>query len=198
MSKRSRLKVGVDVPWVTSWSEEAMLGVGPCPTLDGGLAIGQAEKPGFGRPLYSRNHLRRQRDSVRRMLCPMCGRPTAEGDRWTQTGKLVAAGALRAKGLGATVPADLPDDRLVLDAGAIAPCHRACAERARDHCPHLQAHASPELLAFPATWFVAPLMVAAYPQAHFLNPARQRAVPVVSFLQLCGVSAERDPGWRDA
>jgi hypothetical protein len=200
--KRSRLKVGVDVPWVTSWSEEPLTGVRPCATVGGRLAIGQMEKPGFGRPLYSRNHMRRQRESVLRMLCPMCGEPTADGDRWTQTGKLVAAGVLRAKGLGIAVPADLPDARLVLDAGAIAPLHRSCAERSREECPHLQAHATPELLPFPATWCVAPLMVEAYrqDQPHFLNPARrpQGSVAVVSFLQLCGVTPDEDPAWSRA
>lgn len=195
MSGPSRLKVGVDVPWVTSWSEEPALGVRPCPTVDGRLAIAQVEKPGFGRPLYSRNHLRRQRESVRAMLCPMCGQPTKAGDRWSQTGKLATAGELRAKGLGAALPRDLPDAQVVLDAGAIAPLHRSCAERARDHCPHLQAHATPELIAFPEAWSIAPLLVEAYepPQQHFLNPSRQprASVPVISFLQLVGVTPQR-------
>jgi hypothetical protein len=202
MSKRSRLKVGVDVPWVTSWSEEPLTGVRPSPEVGGRLAIGQMEKPGYGRPLYSRNHLRRQRESVVKMLCPMCGKPTAAGDRWTQTGKLVAVGQLRAKGLHAAVPADLADSRIVLDAGAIAPLHRSCAERSRLECPHLQAHATPDLLPFPAVWNVAPLMVEAYrqDQPHFLNPALrpQRSVAVISFLQLCGVTPDEDPAWARA
>jgi hypothetical protein len=199
MGGKSRLKVGVDVPWVTSWSEETLLGVRPCASVDGQLAIGQAERPGYGRPLYSRNHLRRQRESIRGLLCPMCGGQTAEGDRWTQTGKLVTAGALRAKGLGQAIPPELSDDRLVLDAGAIAPSHRDCAERARDHCPHLQAHATPELLAFPAAWCVAPLMVEAFPKTPPLlvlnKPQPARSVAVVSFLQLCGITEDRDAHW---
>ena len=90
--QESRLKVGVDVPWVTSWSDEESLGVRPCPSIGGRLAICQAERPGVGRPQYSMNHLRRQRETVGRMLCPMCGQPTAAG-----VGKLVDA-ALAAKG----------------------------------------------------------------------------------------------------
>eukprot|EP01035_Chromulina_nebulosa_P069061 gene69061-94647_t len=122
-----RLKIGVDVPWVTSWTQEIQGGVGPCPTVDGRAAALQAWKPGLGKPLYSRNHLRRQRDSARAMLCPMCGEATTAEDRWSQTGRFVAAGALRAKGFGAALPVDLEDDKILLDAGAIAPLHLACA-----------------------------------------------------------------------
>lgn len=192
----SRLQVGVDVPWVTSWSEEPVLGVRPCATVDGRLAIVQAERPGYGRPNYSLNHLRRQRWTVRRMLCPMCGQPTPPEDRWTQTGAFVAAGVLRSRGLGHAVPAELPDARLVLNAGAISPSHRACAERALQHCPHLAAMPDQELLPFPERWAVLPLYVEAKP-AHALS-ARGPAgpIPVVSFLQLCGLSEQEEPRWR--
>ncbi len=64
--KPSSLKVGVDVPWVTSWTGEPSLGVGPCPSVGGALAILQAERPGQGKPLYSQNHAVRQRLSVQR------------------------------------------------------------------------------------------------------------------------------------
>jgi hypothetical protein len=190
MASRSRLKVGLDVPWVTSWSDEALIGVRPCPSASGQLAVCQAERPGFGRPEYSRNHMSRQRWSVGRMLCPMCGEPTRDGDRWSQTARQVSVGALRAKGLGGLAPADLPDARLVLDAGAIAPLHLVCAQRSMLHCPHLQMHAAPEPIAFPKRWVVLPLMVEAKPQpAHVLlaAPAPARSIPVVGFLQLCGL-----------
>ena len=196
--RKSRLQVGVDVPWVTSWSGEAVLGVSPCASVAGRMAVHQVERPGLGRPNYSRNHLRRQRQSVAQMLCPMCGRPTAADDRWLQTGRRVAAGVLRARGLGSAVPAGLPDDRIVVDAGAIAPSHLACARLAAAQCPHLQAHAGGELLAFPAEWVIAPLLVRAEraPAAR-VTGRLARAFPAISFLQLCGLTAERDPAWAD-
>jgi len=182
----SPLQVGVDVPWVTSWSTEQVTGVGPCPSIDGGLAIGQTEHPGQGQPLYSRNHLFRQRKSVREMLCPMCGKPTHDGDRWTQTGHWTTAGDLRARGLGVWLPPEFPDDRPLLDAGAIAPLHRACAERALVHCPHLGGMDDRELKAFPGAWIVAALSVEARPQ-HARSNVPQAGVPAVTFLQLIGV-----------
>lgn len=185
MTKVSGLKIGVDVPWVTSWSAEPLTGVGPCPSVDGVLAVGQVANPGVGRPLYSRNHLFRQRKSVREMLCPMCGAPTPEGDRWSQTGHWTTAGALRARGLGVWLPADFADDRPLFDAGAIAPLHRACAEAALAHCPHLKGMADRELKAFPGAWLVAALSVEAKPDHAAANTPR-RGVAAVTFLQLIG------------
>lgn len=186
MAPVSKPKVGVDVPWVTSWSAEQLTGVAPCPSIDGGLAVGQAERPGQGEPLYSRNHLFRQRKSVREMLCPMCGEPTPQGDRWTQTARWTTAGDLRARGLGVWLPPEFPDDRRLMDAGAIAPLHRACAERALTHCPHLEGMADHELKPFPGAWIVAALSVEARP-GHALSNVPRRAQAAVSFLQLIGV-----------
>lgn len=182
----SRLKVGLDVPWVTSWSREPMTGVAPCPSVDGVLAVGQVERPGVGRPLYSRNHLFRQRRSVREMLCPMCGAPTESGDRWSQTARWTTAGELRERGLGVWLPADFPDARRLLDAGAIAPLHRACAEAALARCPHLIGRPDHELKAFPGAWLIAALSVEAKPPAAAGN-VPQRSVAAVAFLQLIGV-----------
>ncbi len=180
------LKIGVDVPWVTSWSGEQVLGVAPCPSIDGGLAIGQAMQPGAGEPLWPRNHLFRQRKSVREMLCPMCGKATPDGDRWSQTARWTTAGEVRAKGLGVWLPADMADDRALLDAGAIAPMHRACAERAMAECPHLAALHDHELKAFPGGWIVVPLTIEARPAGAPMN-VLQRGAPAVTFLQLLGV-----------
>ncbi|MBU1377449.1 MAG: hypothetical protein KKE02_15085 [Alphaproteobacteria bacterium] len=187
----SRLKIGVDVPWVTSWTEEAQGGVGPCPTVDGQLAALQQWKPGQGKPAYSRNHLRRQRDSVRAMLCPMCGEATPEGDRWSQTGKFLAAGLLRARGFAQALPADLDDDRVVLDCGAIAPLHFRCAQASLQRCPHLGAMPDKDLKAFPPSWVVVPLYIEAR------QPVTGKALPAVSFLQLVGLTITRDPDWRN-
>ncbi|THD58618.1 hypothetical protein [Phenylobacterium sp.] len=186
MTPESRLQVGVDVPWVTSWSEEPMTGVAPCPSVDGVLAVGQVERPGVGRPLYSRNHLFRQRKSVREMLCPMCGKPTANDDRWSQTGHWTTAGAVRAKNMGVWIPPDMADSHRLFDSGAIAPLHRACADRALMYCPHLKGMADRELKAFPDAWLIATLTVEARPQAVYSN-LPIRSVPAVTFLQLIGV-----------
>ena len=187
MPQTPELKVGVDVPWVTSWSAEAMTGVSRCPSVDGMLAVGQQDRPGEGEPLYSRNHLFRQRKSVREMLCPMCGEPTEAPDRWSQTGRWTTAGEIRALGLGAWLPADFKDERPLFDAGAIAPLHRACAERALADCPHLKAMPDHELKQFPEAWIVAPLMIEARPP-HSLGAVPQ-SMAAVSFLQLIGVPA---------
>jgi hypothetical protein len=182
VSEPAPLKVGVDVPWVTSWSEEGQTGVAPCPSVDGELAIGQAEKPGLGQPLYSRNHLFRQRRSVREMLCPMCGKPTKDGDRWSQTATATTAGELRVRGFGPALPAEMADDQRLLNCGAIAPLHRACAAASLARCPHLAGMADRTLKPFPKAWVILPLWVEARP------PAMQaRGVPAVSFLQLVGV-----------
>lgn len=187
MSPRaSSLRIGVDVPWVTSWSGEAATGVGPCPSVDGVLAVGQAEHPGHGEPLYARNHLFRQRRSVREMLCPMCGKPTPEDDRWSQTARWSRAGEIRAKGLGVWLPAEFPDDRRLLDAGAIAPLHRACAERATRKCPHLKALDRQALIRFPGAWIVVALSVEVKARQAPGN-APHRSAAAVTFLQLIGV-----------
>ncbi len=201
MAGKSRLKVGVDVPWVTSWTDEPILGVAPCATVGGRLAIGQAERAGCGRPEYSKNHLRRQRASVAGMLCPMCGAPTPEGDRFTQVARATPAGVLRARGLAAALPPDVDDARIVINAGAVAPLHRACVDRSLTHCPHLRSLPDIEVRPFPARWTVAPLEVEAVadaaPQLFLARPTMTpRMVSVVSFLQLCGVTEEQDPKWR--
>lgn len=186
MTTESRLKVGLDVPWVTSWSQEPQAGVAPCPSVDGQLAAQQRHKQGVGRPLYSRNHLFRQRKSVREMLCPMCGEPTAEGDRWSQTAQATTAGAVRARGFGWALPADMDDAQPLLDCGAIAPLHRACAEASLARCPHLGGMAERTLKPFPGAWIIAPLWV----EAKDPGPP-PRSVPVVGFLQLIGVEERR-------
>ena len=199
--QESRLKVGVDVPWVTSWSDEESLGVRPCPSIGGRLAICQAERPGVGRPQYSMNHLRRQRETVGGMLCPMCGQPTAAGDRWTQVAKRIPVGLLRAKGLGAAIPAAVPDERIMIDAGSIAPLHDACVRRSLEYCPHLRSHRGVEVMAWPEHWTVAPLLVqTAIPPTPLAVLAAPRSAPppmaVVSFLQIFGLTQDNDPRWR--
>lgn len=167
-----------------------MTGAAPCPTVDGELALGQVERPGYGLPLYSKNHVRRQRASMRDMLCPMCGEPTVVGDRWTLLATRRTAGQLRATRFRASVPEDCKDEQAVLDAGTIAPLHRACADRSLSLCPHLKSNPATELMAFPATSRISPLTILAPPQVeHFRrNPFGQSAsVLAVGLLHLCGI-----------
>lgn len=196
--KLSSLKVGVDVPWVTSWTGEPSLGAGPCPSVDGALAILQADNPGQGKPLYSQNHAVRQRLSVHDMLCPMCGQPTGPNDRLTQVAHPVAAGRLRETGRGDRLPGDLSDDSTLIDAGAIAPLHRACVDRSLRYCQHLKADPHIDIRRFPDRWIVLPLMARAEapPQLFLARPTPARSAAVIGFLQLCGLTGERDAAWR--
>lgn len=196
--KLSALKVGVDVPWVTSWTGEPVLGVRPCSSVNGALAIVQADNAGYGKPLYSQNHAVRQRLTVRDMLCPMCGQPTTPEDRYTQVAHPFAAGRLRATGRGGSLPADIEDDRILIDAGAIAPLHKACSARSLRYCPHLKADPHIDVRPFPRSWIVLPLTVRAEapPQLFLARAEPRREIPVIGFLQLCGLTDDRDPDWR--
>ena len=135
---------------------------------------------------------------ARNMLCPMCGKPTSEGDRWMQTATHEAAGNLRRRGLGVAIPDGVADDQVVFNAGSIAPSHRECAERALDHCPHLGGMPSRELHAFPRRWTIYPLMVEAEPPPGYrllANPP-PAPPPAIMFLQLTGITEERWSDWR--
>ena len=197
--QKSSLKVGIDVPWVTSWTGEAVLGVRPCSSVGGALAIVQQDNPGAGRPLYSQNHAVRQRLTVSRMLCPMCGQPTGPDDRWTQVAHPVSAGALRNGRHVDGLPATVADDQVLIDAGAIAPLHRACVDRSLKYCPHLKADPNINVRPFTENWLVLPLLVRAEapPQMFLARAEPARAVAVIGFLQLVGLTEERAPAWRD-
>lgn len=189
---QSSLKVGVDVPWVTSWTAETMTGVGGCPSVGGRPALCQTDQAGFGKPQYSKNHMVRQRLTVARMLCPMCGEPTTSEDRWTVTGRPKAAGWLRAQ-KGFALPAEIEDDRVVIDAGAIAPLHKACATRSMALCPHLKADPELKLIRFPKAVAIVPLLALAEDAAE-----AAKLPPVIAFLQLCGITQTIDRRWRQA
>jgi hypothetical protein len=66
-------------------------------------------------------------------------KPTAADDRWTQVAHPVTAGRLKSDRRGDRLPADLADDSVLIDAGAIAPLHKACVDRSLRYCPHLKA-----------------------------------------------------------
>lgn len=196
--KPSALKVGIDVPWVTSWTDEPIIGVRPCPCVGGRPALVQTEAAGFGKPEYSKNHLLRQRLSVVRMLCPMCGEPTMPDDRWTQVARRIPAGLLRKQGRGGGLSPDIDDRDILIDAGAIAPLHKMCSDRSLRYCPHLKADPNVNVVPFPEQWTVMPLMIEATPPT---DPLRLCATPppiaVVTFLQLCGLTGQRDARWKE-
>lgn len=187
--KLSSLKVGIDVPWVTSWTAEVMEGAARCQSVGGRPALIQTSHAGYGKPQYSLNHVVRQRLTVTRMLCPMCGEPTPGDDRWTLTARVASAGRLRAE-RGLRLPSRIDDDQRVIDAGAIAPLHRDCACRSMKLCPHLRTDPALKLARFPKDYLVIPLMVP--PEGDPDGPA------VIGFLQLCAITATIDRRWRQA
>lgn len=198
---KSALKVGVDVPWVTSWTAENIVGPRPCPSVDGRLAICQDEAAGYGKPEYSKNHVYRQRLTVLRMLCPMCGEPTSSDDRVTQVARRIPAGLLRQGGRAHNLPAPIPDDLILIDAGSIAPLHRACSNRSLRYCPHLKDAPSVDVMAFTPRWTTMPLMIeviAPPPPGHavMMTSPRPRSLPAITFIQLCGLTDDHDPDWR--
>jgi hypothetical protein len=74
--------------------------------------------PGVGEPVFAKPHFVRQRQSVRRFLCTVCGQHTPEGDRWWfQLGSMQEGYFMTTE----------------------SPVHRACAHTAMTYCPHIRA-----------------------------------------------------------
>ncbi len=130
----------------------------------------------------------------------MCGKPTRSGDRWSQTGKHIPAGVMRACGLGNSIPATVADKRIVLDAGSVSPGHLACMSRSLEQCPHLRMLEDRELKPFPERWQVTPMMLNATvtprAQAGSSAAAAPRTILAIGFLQLCGITNGADKNWR--
>lgn len=107
------------VPWNASWSGEESYEVRNCRWVGGKLALWSPHQPGDGKPIYAKPHMVRQRQSVARMLCTVCGMPTHPHDRWWF-------------GLGAQIES-------FAFATTEAPVHYDCARTALKVCPHLRA-----------------------------------------------------------
>lgn len=107
----------MEVPWNASWSSEDRYEIRPCRWINGQLAIWSPHSPGVGRPIFAKPHMVRQRMSVAKMLCTVCGKQTPRDDRWW-----FGLGQFRERWFMTTE----------------APVHRACADRALILCPHLK------------------------------------------------------------
>ncbi|MDX2074670.1 MAG: hypothetical protein SFX19_09975 [Alphaproteobacteria bacterium] len=115
------LVIGRDVPWNAAWTGEDRFELRPCRWANGKLAVWQPTSPGNGKPMFADPHMVRQRMSVMRMICTVCGQRTTPGDRW-----MFAMGEY-IKHLGAKFWVTTE-----------APVHKACAELAGARCPHIR------------------------------------------------------------
>ncbi len=107
----------ITVPWNASWSAELEYEIRPCKYAGGDLALWQPYRPKQGRPVFAKPHNVRQRASIARMLCTVCGEPTPERDRWWfKLGRVTDGYFMTTE----------------------APVHRACADHALGVCPHLR------------------------------------------------------------
>jgi hypothetical protein len=118
---------GLPVPWNASWTGEAEYAVRPCRWADGQLAMWMAHRPGIGRPIFAKPHFVRQRKSIARWLCTVCGQQTPANDRWWF-------------GHGTHI------DGMYMTGEA--PVHKLCAEFSLLHCPHLKGREN-DLARFP-------------------------------------------------
>ena len=115
-------RVGDTVPWSVAWTAEQAFRLQPSRLFPGKLEVGQIDKAGQGEPLFASIHVERHRRAMAEHLCHVCGKPMQDGDRWVFLHASGGAVTLHdgSEQFGAHVPA----------------LHRACAERAREQCPH--------------------------------------------------------------
>lgn len=73
-SKRQLSYGGTPVPYTVSWSGEDRHFVGVCPYA-GRPALCQSVAPGSGKPAFGKPHDNRQRETIARGLCDLCGKP---------------------------------------------------------------------------------------------------------------------------
>lgn len=124
----------IAVPWNAAWSSEGRHEIRPCKYVGGALAVWSPHSPGIGRPIFAKPHMVRQRMSIAKMLCTVCGNPTPKDGRWW-----FALGQFQ-EGWFMTTE---------------APVHRACADLALEKCPHLQrTNGAGTLARFPAGYSI--------------------------------------------
>lgn len=105
------------VPWNASWTSEARYELRPCRWAGGKLAVWSPHKPGEGKPVFAKPHFVRQRQSIAKYLCTVCGEHTPTSDRWW-----FGHGEYR-EGMFMTQE---------------APVHHVCGELSLEKCPHLR------------------------------------------------------------
>jgi hypothetical protein len=125
------------VPWNAAWTAENRYEVRPCKYAGGRLAVWQPFKPGEGSPIFAKPHSVRQRQSVARFICTVCGKETPATDRWWFK-------------LGAVTDGYWMTTE--------APVHHDCAQLALRVCPHLRGRAG-DLEPFPDGYSIAHAIV---------------------------------------
>lgn len=115
------------VPWNASWTGEERFEIRPCRWASNHPAIWQPHQPGSGKPMFAKPHSVRQRMSIAKMLCTVCGRPTGADQWWFRLGRFQEGWFMTTE----------------------APVHRVCADYALTVCPHLRGHAD-DLSPFPS------------------------------------------------
>jgi hypothetical protein len=108
--------IGRQVPWNAAWTAEERYEVRFCRYAQR-PALWMPHAPGQGRPVFAKPHMGRQRESVIRKLCTVCGERTPAGDRWWF-------------GLGVR-----QDGYFMTTETAV---HKRCGQHALKVCPHLK------------------------------------------------------------
>lgn len=115
-------RIGIDVPWIASWSDELLQeDVRPCPHAGGDLAMWLPDLPGSGKPLFKVLHPVRHRAAIAELRCMVCGETTPSSDRW-----LIPFGfwcTINGMSMFAVEP----------------PMHGNCLDHALEHCPDLRS-----------------------------------------------------------
>ena len=120
-----------EIPWSVAWSGEQAFRLQRSLDFPGLIELDQKEAPGEGEPLFASIHITRHRRGMVDLLCHVCGKPTAPGERYifpTASGGLVTLHD-GSQQYGCNVP----------------PMHRACTVRALHACPHLAKVSEPAL-----------------------------------------------------
>ena len=120
-----------EIPWSVAWSGEQAFRLQRSLDFPGLLELDQKQAPGEGEPLFASIHITRHRRGMVDLLCHVCGKPTAPGDRYifpTASGGLVTLHD-GSQQYGCNVP----------------PMHRTCTVRALHNCPHLAKVSEPAL-----------------------------------------------------
>jgi hypothetical protein len=121
MTARSLTFGNTPVPYTVSWTEEEQFFLDRCRYF-GRLAICQKVAPGEGQPRFGKPHSQRQRETIARGLCDLCGRPLSHRTR-------VSLSHARPIVHGAEGMAILQVEPLL---------HRECAAQSMQFCPSLR------------------------------------------------------------